>query len=101
MEQHPTTLPVLIFPSAAVRGRVSGEERAHLSLVETAGQRTIWLRDRCTHAKPHRKGEWPVGRLCHTVRERGAKGTERVKRPRGRKITQGQFESFQLVTRSR
>lgn len=37
-EQHSTTLPVLIFPSAAVRSRVSGgEERAHLRVVENSG----------------------------------------------------------------
>ncbi|KAJ4936985.1 hypothetical protein JOQ06_001569, partial [Pogonophryne albipinna] len=57
----PKILEQMVIPAVTVRGRVSGEERAHLSLVETAGQLTTWLRDRCTHAKPHRKAGEQVG----------------------------------------
>lgn len=78
-----------------------GEERAHLSLVETAGPRTTWQRDRCTYAKPHRKGERPVGRPCTATeqeggseQESGQRDRESEERARGKKINQGQFEKL-------
>lgn len=61
-EQHSPTLAVLIFPSAAVRGRVSrGEERARLRLVESSGDRVPL--GRVIDVLAAREAERPLGRL--------------------------------------